>query len=172
MGSCLSAHSDVMKEMLATAKVITIDGSLKEYSVPTKVSDVLDEKPTDSFLCCSDELYLDRGIPALRSHEWVELDQIYFVLPQSMLDQPLKGQDMAALAVKASLALAGALEKRSSRAGVKRGIKVMPISELDELETKIVANLQKSEKSRSRGRTLVKGRHSSSRLAAIQEAAE
>ncbi|KAJ4758791.1 HTH-type transcriptional regulator [Rhynchospora pubera] len=120
MGSCLSAQSDEMTDMLPTAKVITLDGSLREYSVSTKVSEVLDEKPTASFLCCSDELYMDRAIPALGSHDWIELDQIYFILPRSMLDQPLEGKDMAALAVKASLALAGALEKRSNRTSGKR----------------------------------------------------
>ncbi|KAJ1702563.1 hypothetical protein LUZ63_002342 [Rhynchospora breviuscula] len=173
MGSCLSAHSDEMTDMLPTAKVITIDGSLREYSVSTKVSEVLDEKPTASFLCCSDELYMDRAIPALGSHEWIDLDQIYFILPRSMLNQPLEGKDMAALAVKASLALAGALEKKSSKIGGKQGIQVMPTRKLDELgQTKLVGDFKKSKQPRSRGRLSVKGRHNSSRLASIQEAAE
>ncbi|KAJ3707353.1 hypothetical protein LUZ61_011058 [Rhynchospora tenuis] len=168
MGSCLSAHSDEMTDMLPTSKVITIDGSLREYSVSTKVSEVLDEKPTASFLCCSDELYMDRAIPALGSHEWIELEQIYFILPRSMLDQPLKGKDMAALAVKASLALAGALEKESEKIGGKRGIHVMPNRKLDELgQTKIAGDFKKSKR-----RLSVKGWHSSSRLVAIQEATE
>ncbi|KAJ1702562.1 hypothetical protein LUZ63_002341 [Rhynchospora breviuscula] len=173
MGSCISAHTGEMTDMLPTAKVITIHGSLREYSVPTKVSEVLDEKPTASFLCCSDELYMDRAIPALGSHDWIELDQIYFILPRSMIDYPLKGQYMASLAVKASLALAGGLEKRSSRTSGMRGIQIMPVSEFDELDqTKIVANFKKSDKPRSRGRESVKALQSSSRLAAIQEAAE
>ncbi|KAJ4758790.1 HTH-type transcriptional regulator [Rhynchospora pubera] len=174
MGSCLSAHSDhEMTDVLRTAKVIAIDGSLREYSVPTKVSEVLDEKLTASFLCSSDELYLDRDIPALRSQQWVELDQIYFILPRSMLDQPLTGQDMAALAVKASLALAGALAKRSNRTRGKRSIQVVPIHKLDELDQiKIVGDYNRSEQLRNRDRASVKGRHSSSRLAAIREAAE
>ncbi|KAJ3707352.1 hypothetical protein LUZ61_011057 [Rhynchospora tenuis] len=187
MGSCVSAYSEEMNiDMLPTAKVITIDGSLREYSVPTKASEVLDEKHTVSFLCSSDELYLDRVIPEMRSHDWVELDQIYFILPRSMLDQPLKGQDMAALAVKASLALAGALEKRSGKASSKRGIQVMPLRELDETFDQtytIAGEFRKSEQTKRRvlsqksrtklgGRALVKSQHSLSRLAAIQEVAE
>ncbi|KAJ4799620.1 HTH-type transcriptional regulator [Rhynchospora pubera] len=85
MGSCYSAYSDEMADVLPTAKVITIDGSLREYSVPTKVTEVLDEKHAATFLCLLDELYLDRGIPALESHDWVELNQIYFILPRSCL---------------------------------------------------------------------------------------
>ncbi|KAJ4811237.1 HTH-type transcriptional regulator [Rhynchospora pubera] len=187
MGSCYSAYSDEMADVLPTAKVITIDGSLREYSVPTKVTEVLDEKHAATFLCLLDELYLDRGIPALESHDWVELNQIYFILPRSMLDQPLKGQDMAALAIKASLALAGALEKSYGKAGSKRDIQVMPLHELDDQtfdqaytisgdfrnneKTKRRALSQKS-RTKLTGRASVKSRHSLSSLAVIQEVAE
>ena len=171
--------------MLATAKVITIDGSLREYSVATKVSEILDEMNKDSFLCSSDELYLDRDIPALSSHDWVELDQIYFILPRSMADHPLKGQDMATLAVKANLALDGALvKKRSGSSGGKRGIQVMPIRELDEKldETCKTGNdLKKTEQIRSRSALLQNSKtklgerapardgHNMPKLAVIQE---
>ncbi|XP_078163236.1 poly polymerase [Carex rostrata] len=184
MGSGLSAYSNEIIDMLATAKVITIDGSLREYSVPTKVSEILDEMNTDSFLCSSDELYLDRDIPALSSHDWVELDQIYFILPRSMVDHPLKGQDMAALAVKASLALDGALEKkRAGSSGGKRGVQVVPIRGLGEKldETCKTGNdLKKSEqftrntlmrnsKTKLGGRASVRDGHNMPKLAAIQE---
>ncbi|KAF3331219.1 hypothetical protein FCM35_KLT04573 [Carex littledalei] len=116
MGSCISYH--FTREVIGfqpMAQVITIDGSLIEYSVPTNVSQVLDKEYSTSFLCNSDELYFDERIPELGyDHELVELGQIYFMLPRSMLDQPVTRDDMAALAVKACLAFVGALEKRES----------------------------------------------------------
>lgn len=193
MGSCLSAYSDeIVIDMLATAKVITMNGSLREYSVPTRVSEVLDQNQysttASNFLCSSDDLYLDKDIPALNPHgDWVEIGQIYFVLPRSMLDRALKGQDMAALAVKANLALAGALGKKTSgsTSEKKRG-KVMPICDLnDNLHQtyKTGSDLKKSERTSNtllrnsgtklRGRASVRGRcNMMSRLAAIQEVAE
>jgi PADRE domain len=135
MGSCLSAHSVEIVDVLDTAKVIVIDGSLREYSVPTQVSEILEENKSSnaSFLCSSDELDLDRDIHALSSHDRVKIGQLYFILPQAMLNRPLKGQDMAALAVKASLALPGALEKKTpGSTSEKRGIRVMPVCDLGE----------------------------------------
>lgn len=115
MGSCISYHSNrEVIDFQPMAQVITIDGSLIEYSVPTNVSQVLDKEYSTSFLCNSDELYFDERIPELGYHELVELGQIYFMLPRSMLDQPVTSDDMAALAVKACQAFVGALEKRAS----------------------------------------------------------
>jgi PADRE domain len=161
MGSCLSDYSVEIEDMLDTAKVITIDGSLRVYSIRTKVSEILNENKnsTASFLCSSDELDLDRDVHALSSHDQVEIGQIYFILPQSMLNRPLKGQDMAALAVKASLALPGALEKKTpytTGSGFKKSEQIW-----NALSRNTGTNLG--------GRTSMRGQHNKSRLAAIRE---
>ncbi|TVU10075.1 hypothetical protein EJB05_43583, partial [Eragrostis curvula] len=60
------------------------------------------------FLCCSDELRFDSPARAMAAHEALQAEQLYFALPLTMLGRPLSGQDMAALAVKATAALGAA----------------------------------------------------------------
>lgn len=178
MGSCLSANfTGEVIDFPPTAKVIAIDGSLIEYSVPANVAQILGRDYSTSFLCNSDELDFDKRIPALGSHDLVELDQIYFVLPRSMCDQLLRGADMAALAVKASLAL----EKRTTIRDGKRS-RVLPIRELNESSTETFeaiddfkmfglsrnVDFQWSTKGFAR-RAVVRGRNQVPRLSIIKE---
>ncbi|CAK7345944.1 unnamed protein product [Dovyalis caffra] len=108
-----------------TAKVISIHGDLREYYLPAFVSQVLQAEIASSsssssssswFLCNSDLLFYNEYIPVLNSDVPLQSDQIYFVLPKSKLQHKLTSSDMAALAVKASLAL-----KNSSKKGSRRG---------------------------------------------------
>lgn len=101
----------------STAKVLTLKGEVAEYKVPVIVSQVLahqlqaqadQEEAPSWFLCSSDSLLFDDYIPALDLEDELEADQIYFVLPTSKLQYKLSASDMAALAVKASLALQNA----------------------------------------------------------------
>ncbi|XP_008781680.2 uncharacterized protein LOC103701423 [Phoenix dactylifera] len=126
MGSCFSSSSGDSSQ--PTAKVVTSDGSLKEYSAPVPASDVLGEDCRSFFICSADRLYFDAHVPALGADERLQLDQIYFVLPNAKLQHPLTRLDMAALAVKASSALAVASRKR----GKGRRIRVMPVAEVCE----------------------------------------
>lgn len=97
------------------ARVISVSGQLHEYAVPVTVSKVLEAETSSSsssssrssalFLCNSDALCYEELIPAMSSDEQLAKDQIYFALPKSRLGRPLSASDMAALAVKASLAL-------------------------------------------------------------------
>ncbi|KAI8003526.1 hypothetical protein LOK49_LG08G00022 [Camellia lanceoleosa] len=113
----------------AAANVISVNGDLHRYAVPVTVSQVLlmeMENPTTTtttttpssssssssstwtpkfFMCNSDRLYYDDYIQALDAEDQLEANQIYFVLPSSRLQYQLTSSDMAALAVKASLAL-------------------------------------------------------------------
>ncbi|PQM41582.1 uncharacterized protein Pyn_27209 [Prunus yedoensis var. nudiflora] len=123
MGGCLSSVSSHNEELLLnspTAKVISINGSLREYPVPVIVSQVLEAGQTasssssSSFICNSDRLYYDNYIPVLDSEDELEADQIYFILPRSKLEQRLSATDMAALAVRASLAFQNASSSSSS----------------------------------------------------------
>jgi hypothetical protein len=113
MGSGLSSNhrSSSSRRQPLPAQVIGADGSLREFpasaSPPAIVSDVLGAGNAGRlFVCSSDALYFDADVPALGADELLRPGQIYFVLPAAMLGRPLSTADMAALAVRASEALA------------------------------------------------------------------
>ncbi|KAJ6411816.1 hypothetical protein OIU84_004979 [Salix udensis] len=129
MGGCFSSSflgEDSEQARPQTAKVISIHGDLREYNLPAFVSQVLQAEIASSssssssswFLCNSDLLLYDEYIPVLDSDVPLHADQIYFVLPKSKLQHRLTSSDMAALAVKASLAL-----QKSSNKDPRRGKK-------------------------------------------------
>ncbi|KAG9456580.1 hypothetical protein H6P81_001088 [Aristolochia fimbriata] len=123
MGSCFSSEaSDSVT--LSAAKVISINGALREFPVPVTVSHVLQYESTSScFLCNSDKLFFDQHIPALNPNDHLQVGQIYFVLPNTKLQYPLTASDMAALAVKASIAMVQA----SKGKGRRKKIRVSPL---------------------------------------------
>lgn len=86
------------------AKLIFLDGAIQVYSSPVKVSHVLDQNP-EWFVCNSDHMEYDDFVSAVDVDDELQMGQLYFALPSSWLEQPLQAEDMAALAVKASLAL-------------------------------------------------------------------
>ncbi|KGN55556.1 uncharacterized protein LOC101220453 [Cucumis sativus] len=120
MGGCFSncliipkVSSSVPPPPPPTAKVISLQGHLREYPVPISVSRVLQTEnssssTSDSFLCNSDRLFYDDFIPSLPLDHQLHPNQIYFILPSSNLHHRLTAPDMAALAVKATLALQNA----------------------------------------------------------------
>lgn len=134
MGGCFSSSflgEDSEQVRPQTARVISIHGDLREYYLPAFVSQVLQAEIASSsssssssswFLCNSDLLLYDEYIPALDSDVPLHADQIYFVLPKSKLQHRLTSSDMAALAVKASLALQNSSKKGGSRRGKKARI--------------------------------------------------
>ncbi|XP_043713716.1 uncharacterized protein LOC122662202 [Telopea speciosissima] len=101
MGICSSCEAT----SVATVKLILQDGKLQEFPYPVKVSQVLQKNPM-CFICNSDEMDFDDFVSAISEEEDLQPGQLYFALPLSRLNHPLQAQDMAALAVKASLALA------------------------------------------------------------------
>ena len=124
----------------APARVIAADGSLKELpaSSSSRVSDVLGhtgDAAQSLFVCNSDALYFNEHPPALAPGDLLRPGQIYFVLPAAMLEKPLSTADMAALAVRASAALAFSTMRRRRghgrrRArGEKKTVRVMPVCE-------------------------------------------
>ncbi|KAI3870727.1 hypothetical protein MKX03_024081 [Papaver bracteatum] len=100
MGICSSMEST----QIATAKLISQDGKLEEYSYQVKVSYVL-QKHQNCFICNSDEMEFDNQVSAMHEDEELQLGLIYFALPLSKLKYPLTSEEMASLAVKASSAL-------------------------------------------------------------------
>ncbi|CAL5377248.1 unnamed protein product [Camellia sinensis] len=102
MGNCNSDESTSV--VTTTAKLVFLDGALQEFSSPVKVSHVLQKNPA-CFVCDSDDMYFDDFVSAMDGEEELRLGQLYFALPLNWLGQPLQAEDMAALAVKASVAL-------------------------------------------------------------------
>ncbi|XP_047054304.1 uncharacterized protein LOC124660524 [Lolium rigidum] len=134
MGSGLSHNhrssvSPQAQQQPSAARVVAADGSLTEFpaSSPVSVSDVLgDNAGHRFFVCSSDALYFDEEVPALGGGELLRPGQIYFVLPAAMLGRPLSSADMAAMAVRASEALA-ARARPTGRARGTRKSRVAPV---------------------------------------------
>ncbi|XP_009138455.1 uncharacterized protein LOC103862502 [Brassica rapa] len=100
MGICSSSEST----QVATAKLILQDGRMIEFTSPVKVGYVLQKYPM-CFICNSDDMDFDDAVSAISADEELQLGQIYFALPLRWLREPLRADEMAALAVKASAAL-------------------------------------------------------------------
>ncbi|KAM0861802.1 hypothetical protein ACQ4PT_045656 [Festuca glaucescens] len=118
MGSCVSLSAAPPPPTVATVKVVHVDGSIVQLATPVTARDGLgsDAASSSSFLCSSDELRFDLPARALANEEALQPGCLYFALPVSMLRRPLSGQDMAALAVKASSAFAVATSgKKAAR---------------------------------------------------------
>uniref|UniRef100_K3Z0U0 Uncharacterized protein n=1 Tax=Setaria italica TaxID=4555 RepID=K3Z0U0_SETIT len=128
----------------APARVIAADGSLKELPAsPSPLATVSDVLSLDGggntvvsfFVCNADALYFNEHPPALAPSDLLRPGQMYFVLPADLLGRPLSAADMAALAVRASAALASSgkpqRQKRRRRDGKskKKAVRVMPDAE-------------------------------------------
>ncbi|KAJ0240790.1 hypothetical protein HA466_0223690 [Hirschfeldia incana] len=100
MGICSSSEST----QVATAKLILQDGRMVEFTSPVKIGYVLQKYPM-CFICNSDDMDFDDAVSAISADEELQLGQIYFALPLRWLREPLRADEMAALAVKASSAL-------------------------------------------------------------------
>ncbi|KAL2477201.1 uncharacterized protein Fot_46215 [Forsythia ovata] len=100
MGNCRSCES----RSIATAKLILVDGELEEFSCPIKVSNLLEQKP-DCFICNSDEMGFGEFVSAIDGDEELQPGELYFELPLKWLSHRLQAEDMASLAMKASVAL-------------------------------------------------------------------
>ncbi|PWA62151.1 hypothetical protein CTI12_AA233060 [Artemisia annua] len=139
MGGCFSSvvgDSVTVRSSNSSAFVISPKGDLRPYSTPVFVSEVLDQMEASStsfFLCNSDNLSYDQHIRALDAQHELDAGQIYFVLPISKLRDRLSASEMAALAVKASVALnsktpslksKGVVQKRSN--SYKKKSKISP----------------------------------------------
>ncbi|GFZ10587.1 hypothetical protein Acr_21g0011860 [Actinidia rufa] len=124
MGSCLSSSTNYHyniesngQSSFSTASVISANGDLLQYTLPVTVSQVLREAAASgkSFVCNSDGLSYNEYMEAMDEEEQLQEDHIYFLLPASKLQYRLAASDMAALAVKAALAL----QKSSSNSNKK-----------------------------------------------------
>ncbi|KAJ9564072.1 hypothetical protein OSB04_000038 [Centaurea solstitialis] len=117
MGICISQPSTAAS---ATAKLILPDGTLQEFPSAVAVSAVLRHHPS-TFICNADDMDFDDVVSPLKPHHLLHPGHLYFALPLTRLNHPLHPEDMAALAVKASAALAkcGGSSRRTRRTGPK-----------------------------------------------------
>ncbi|RZC62853.1 hypothetical protein C5167_024608 [Papaver somniferum] len=135
MGLCFSSSSIDYSENQASssAKVISLNGNLTQYSAPVRVSHVLNQLDSSNscILCNSDHLLYDDYVKALGSEEEIQLGQIYFVLEKSRLKYRLTASDMAALAVKASSAfMKSSSTKKGRRSGGRKKLRISPVFEV------------------------------------------
>ena len=105
MGNYRSCESKSSTLITATAKLILVSGQLHEFAWPVRVSLLLPPDP-DCFICSSDEMEFGEFPAAMGGDEALQPGEIYFELPLAWRSVRLQAEDMAALALKASLALA------------------------------------------------------------------
>lgn len=101
MGNCTSRESIPM----ATAKLVMMDGSLREFIYPVKASSLVENDHPTFFICDSDEMELDQVISPMSADKELMPGNLYFALPLDRLRRRLRGEEMAALAWKACSAL-------------------------------------------------------------------
>ncbi|KAE8680338.1 hypothetical protein F3Y22_tig00111392pilonHSYRG00672 [Hibiscus syriacus] len=168
MGTCFSSETrDSVSDSKnrPAALVVSINGDLHKYSLPVFVSQVLHaEAPPSIFLCNSDSLSYDEYIPALDVDHQLQANQIYFVLPVSKLQNRLASTDMAALAVKASLAI----KNDSNRRNKSRISPVMVVAAAESVPgDKSFAKAQPQQPAMSRSRSIRKFQRYTSRRAKL-----
>ncbi|CAL4944584.1 unnamed protein product [Urochloa decumbens] len=107
MGICVSC--DAADEGAAAARVVLPCGELREYAPPATAAMALEEAGGQGswFLCDADGMVFEGpvAVAAVDPNEELQPGQIYFVLPAEMQRRRLTGDEVAALAVKASSAL-------------------------------------------------------------------
>ncbi|OAY85918.1 hypothetical protein ACMD2_11606 [Ananas comosus] len=121
MGACASRDS-AEAAATATAKVVLPGGGLREYAGPVRAAHVLRGERTCLFVCDADAMEIEGFVGELGDEEELLPGQIYFLLPRSMLKRPIRADEIAALAVRASEALLAAAAPRSGGRGRRRAV--------------------------------------------------
>nr|XP_043630168.1 uncharacterized protein LOC122601478 [Erigeron canadensis] len=110
MGTCASGPSTTgggkfMGNWSTTVKVIHSDhGKLQEFQRPIKAKHVLSDHPT-TFLCSSDNMFINCHVPHMPGDEELQMGQIYFFMPLTRSNYPLSLQELCSLAIKGGSAL-------------------------------------------------------------------
>ncbi|PWZ21662.1 hypothetical protein Zm00014a_037300 [Zea mays] len=115
MGACTSREATAVAAAPGSpapeARVVLADGALRRFPGGTRASQAVKAATSASsawFLCSADGLELGgAAAAAVGPEEALQPGQLYFVLPAAMRRRPLRAEEMAALAVRASAALAG-----------------------------------------------------------------
>jgi hypothetical protein len=118
MGACNSCEATAVTGGAAVgeataARVVLADGELQRFPGGTRASQAVKAAAVAAggsgacFLCSADGLELGGAVAAVAPDEELQPGQLYFVLPAAMRRRALQAEDMAALAIRASAALAG-----------------------------------------------------------------
>jgi hypothetical protein len=118
MGACNSCEATAVTGGAAVgeatlARVVLADGELQRFPGGTRASQAVKAAAAASggsgacFLCSADGLELGGAVAAVAGDEELQPGQLYFVLPSAMRRRELQAEEMAALAIRASAALAG-----------------------------------------------------------------
>ncbi|CAN6873864.1 hypothetical protein Bca4012_077371 [Brassica carinata] len=162
MGICVSSNRRESNSP-PTVKIVTVNGDLREYNAPVLASQALEaesaaapsssssSRPSSYFICDSDSLCYDDFIPAIESEQPLQAEHIYFVLPISKRQSRLTASDMAALAVKASVAIQNSVGKESRRR--KKG-RISPMMMLTQPNDSVAAVNGKASESTVRDKTV------------------
>lgn len=113
MGGCNSCEATAAvaaapRPTSSEARVVLADGALRRFPGGTRASQAVKASGASCwFLCSADGLELGGAVVAVGPEEALQPGQLYFVLPAAMRRRPLQAEEMAALAIRASAALAG-----------------------------------------------------------------
>ncbi|KAM3277949.1 hypothetical protein ACQJBY_045683 [Aegilops geniculata] len=122
MGACNSCEATAVAAVTGAsavgeataARVVLADGQLQRFPGGTRASQAMKAAAAAAaggagacFLCSADGLELGGAVSAVAGDEELQPGQLYFVLPAAMRRRPLQAEEMAALAIRASAALAG-----------------------------------------------------------------
>jgi hypothetical protein len=121
MGACNSCEATAVAAVTGgaavgeatAARVVLADGDLQRFPGGTRASQAVKAAAAAAggsgacFLCSADGLELGRAVAAVAGDEELQPGQLYFVLPAAMRRRALQAEEMAALAIRASAALAG-----------------------------------------------------------------
>ncbi|KAI4984761.1 hypothetical protein ZWY2020_017391 [Hordeum vulgare] len=122
MGACNSCEATAVAAVTGAstvgeataARVVLADGELQRFPGGTRASQAMKAAAAAAaggagacFLCSADGLELGGAVAAVAPDEELQPGQLYFVLPAAMRRRALQAEEMAALAIRASAALAG-----------------------------------------------------------------
>jgi hypothetical protein len=122
MGACNSCEATAVAAVTGcaavgeatAARVVLADGELQRFPGGTRASQAVKAAAAAAgvgagacFLCSADGLELGGAVAAVAGDEELQPGQLYFVLPLAMRRRSLQAEEMAALAIRASAALAG-----------------------------------------------------------------
>ncbi|XP_037431437.1 uncharacterized protein LOC119297972 [Triticum dicoccoides] len=118
MGACNSCEATAVAAVTGAsavgeataARVVLADGQLQRFPGGTRASQAMKAAAAPAgacFLCSADGLELGGAVAAVLGDEELQPGQLYFVLPAAMRRRALQAEEMAALAIRASAALAG-----------------------------------------------------------------
>ncbi|CAN0903288.1 hypothetical protein LINGRAHAP2_LOCUS22473 [Linum grandiflorum] len=111
MVSCFSSSS-ASAPPPPTAKVVSINGDLRECAPLVSVRQVLTTSSADYFLCNSDLLSYGEPIPALASDVFLIPNQLYFLLLISKLNSNLTIEELVMDMLSPDVPLGGLEEHR------------------------------------------------------------